>query len=286
MKSKTVFGMARSFKYCVLRFRPDIRRDESVNIGVVVFNGDFIDVHLAESFGKAQALVPGVSLASLSTLRDQIRSTISTLGSVESKHAALQRFGPITASVLGELVLGRDDEYEHAVARLLVDFVLPPRGHLKIKAAPGQLRKSVKHVFSRSGMLAIGTESIYDHKVVCEYPVAEAEKLFADFAFKNGVYRFAQVVDMNTSSSNLNSRFKDCCEKALALDKAKQQFGSDSQRLVLFSAPSEHSPIVDAALNLLSDYSSLMLNADNTNDMEKFLGSFTSPDLASITVGA
>lgn len=274
--------MAHIFKYCVLRFRPDLRRGESVNIGVVLFGGDHVDVHLSDSFGKAQALVPGLSFESLSTLETRINDVVRGMDTAESKHAAIQRFGPITASALGVIELGHDTDYEQVVARLLIDFVYPPRTLIKPRNKPGQLKKTVRNLFSHAGMLGKKSAEIHDHKVICEFPIAESENLYADFAFKNGVYRFAQVIDMGLAHSNPSAKFKDCCEKAVTLDKAKHEFGLDSERVVLFSAPDRHSPTVDAALNLLADYSSIMLNADNADDMSRFAHTFVSRDLATL----
>jgi len=272
--------MANSFKYCVLRFRPDVRRGETVNIGIAVFLHGRLDVHLGDSFAKAQALVPGLSFDSLATLPARLNEIARDSENPEEIHALLQRFGPVTAGPLGTIEIHSDEQYEHAVARLLIDFVFAPRSLIRPRARPGRLKGTIKQLFAGAGVLGSKIEDIENHKVVCGYPVSEPENLFADFAFKNGVYRFAQIVDLNVGQSSLASKFKDCCEKAVVLDKAKRAFGSDSRRVVLFSARDQGESTVDAALNLLSDYSSTLLNADNPEDMGLFATEFAGDDLA------
>jgi hypothetical protein len=268
--------MARSFDFCVLKYRPDPRRGEVVNIGIVIFFGEQLDVRLLESFGKAQALSPGVSFDSLATLPGRLNYLTSGINDNQAKRDFLARFGQFTASGLGQFDIALAEDYESEVARLLVDLVLPPRSLKTATKRIGQLRRSVKERFQCSGLLGLSFEDIHAHKVIASFPISEPENLFADFAFKNGKYRFAQIVDLNTSGSNNSQKFKECCEKALVLDKARREFGGDASRIVLFSAPEDRTAIVDSSINLLSDYATEILNADSEDDLASFFDVFAS----------
>lgn len=262
--------MARTFDYAVIRFLPDPRRGESVNIGIAVFLNGHIDIRLTSSFSKAQALYPHLSFESLQNLPGRINSLLSKFHSSKEQHAMLREYGPITVSELGSFQVSHGEQYEFQVQKLLSDFVIPPRAKAAARAKTGLLKRSVGDVYRTAGLLAKDPSEIDTHKVVQLFPVAEEENLFVDFAYKNGVFRFAEIVDLRVSQSSLTDKFKECCTKAVSLDKAKRKFGSDSTRLVLFSIPEEHSALVDSSLNLLNDYATQMFSADSEEDLAKF----------------
>jgi hypothetical protein len=264
------FGMARSFKYAIIRFCPDERRGESVNIGIAIFIDGQIDIRFANSFAKAQALFPNLSFDGLHGFPARINELLSQFRSITEQHSFLREYGPITASELGRFEISSDEQYEPQVQRLLNDFVIPPRAKSTPRAKTGVLKRNVSDTFRLSGLLGRSPEDIDLHKVVPEFPVSLEENLFVDFAYKNGTYRFAEVVDLRVSHNSLTDKFKECCEKAISLDKAKRKFGSDSTRLVLFSVPNDYTPLVDSSLNLLNDYATHLFNADNDEDLAKF----------------
>lgn len=262
--------MARSFNYAIIRFCPDERRGESVNIGVAIFSNGQIDIRFASSFAKAQALFPNISFDGLHGFPARINELLSQFHSITEQHSFLQEYGPITASELGRFEISSSEQYEPQVQRLLNDFVIPPRAKSMPRAKTGVLKRSLSDTFRIAGLLGQSPEDIDLHKVVPAFPVSQEENLFVDFAYKNGTYRFAEVVDLRVSHNSLTDKFKECCEKAISLDKAKRKFGSDSTRLVLFSVPNDYSPLVDSSLNLLNDYATHLFNADNDEDLSKF----------------
>lgn len=262
--------MARTFDYAIIRFAPDERRGETVNIGVAIFIDGKIDIRFASSFAKAQALYPNLSFDGLQTLPGRINSLLANFRSTKEQHSMLREYGPITVSELGSFEVSVGDQYELQIQRLLNDFVIPPRAKSSPRAKTGALKRKVSDAYKISGLLAHSASEIESHKVVAAFPIAQEENLFVDFAYKNGVYRFAEVIDLQVSRNSLTDKFKECCEKAVSLDKAKRKFGTDSTRLVLFSAPQEYNSLVDSSLNLLSDYATHLFNADNEDDITKF----------------
>jgi hypothetical protein len=276
MPLKKGYGMAHSFEYAVLRFCPDERRGETVNIGIVVFVDGHLDIRLTSSFTKAQALYPNLSFDGLQTFPGRINNLLTGISSVKKQHALLRDFGPITVSELGCFEVFLADQYEAQIDRLFEDFVIPPRAKARPRAKPSQLKLKVSNIFKSAGLLGKTPSEINAHKVVPGFPVSIEENLFADFAFKNGIYRFAEVVDLCVSPTTLPDKFKECCEKAISLDMAKRKFGSESARLVLFSAPEQYSPLVDSSLNLLQDYATRVLNANSEEDLLVFQKDFAS----------
>lgn len=267
--------MARTFDYAIIRFVPDARRGESVNIGIAIFLDGQIDIRLTNSFAKAQALYPNLSFEGLQNLPGRINSLLSQSHSSKEQHSMLREYGPITVSELGSFQVSVGDQYEFQVQKLLSDFVTPPRAQSSPRAKTGVLKRSVSDVYKSAGMLGKWPDEINSHKVIQSFPVSQEENLFVDFAYKNGVFRFAEVVDLRVSLSSLSDKFKECCEKAVSLDKAKRKFGSDTSRLVLFSVPEDYnSALVDSSLNLLSDYATQLFNADSDEDIAKFHESF------------
>lgn len=206
-----------------------------------------------------------------------VNELLGQFKSVAEQHSLLRDYGPITVSELGRFEISSSADYESVVHKLLVDFVVPPHAKPKPVAKSGVLKRTVNNAFRAAGLLGQFAEDIESHKVVPAFPVALEENLYVDFAYKNGVYRFAEVIDFRVSRGSLNDKFKQCCEKAVSLHKAKRRFGSDSKRLVLFSAPENYDSVIDSSLNLLNDYATSLFNADSEDDFAKFHESFIPP---------
>jgi hypothetical protein len=262
--------MARSFEFAIIRFCPDEKRGETVNIGIAVFVDGQIDIRFTDSFAKARALYPNLSFEALSSFPGRINRLLADTRSVAEKHSLLREFGPLTVSELGKFEIFSSDEYELQLQKIFEDFVIPPRAPSKPRLHPNLLRRKVSEMFKSAGLLGAQPEDIEQHKVVQAFPISAEENLFADFAYKNGTYRCAEIIDLKVGEASLNDKFKECCEKAVSLDKAKRKFGVESTRLVLFSAPEGFNPLIDSSLNLLNDYATELLNADSAEDLVAF----------------
>ncbi|MFO1344150.1 MAG: DUF3037 domain-containing protein [Burkholderiales bacterium] len=262
-------------KFSVLRFIPDKVRDESVNIGIALFVDSDVQFHLSRSLSKAQSLHPGLSLAELASIPADLPAFLAPLASAEEKHRALQRFGPISATPLGDVVLAPGESYDEVVERLMRIYVYAPRTRQLPDPSKSALRETIASTFRNLGIYSTAIADINDHKVVSRFPVSSRGDLLADFAFKNGHMRLAQVVDFRVTPNSMVTKLAESCRKAVTLDQARRHLSPDVERFVIYALPDEiDDSIIDSSLGVLSDYSDVILNAHSEIDLNKFSSTF------------
>jgi Protein of unknown function (DUF3037) len=262
-------------KFSVLRFVPDEIREESVNIGIALFIDDQVTFHLAPSLSKAQSLFPGLSLAELRSLPETLPRFLEPLLTSEEKNQAIQRMAPINASSLGEVFPAPNEQYVDIVERLLRKYVYAPRTRPLPDPNRSALRDVIATTFKNLGVYSKHAGDINAHKVVSRFPVTPHGDLVADFAYKNGHLRLAQVVDFRVSADTMATKLAESCRKAITLDQARRHVASDVERFVIYALPeSPEQGLVDSALSVLTDYSDVVLNANSEQDLDRFSSSF------------
>jgi hypothetical protein len=92
--------MARSYRFAVVRFAPRDSRGESLNIGVVVFNGDRIDLRLTKRLDRVKSISGAVKAETLLSLLRNIETLdMQTVErgttDVEARLKSLARIGPL-----------------------------------------------------------------------------------------------------------------------------------------------------------------------------------------------
>jgi hypothetical protein len=262
-------------KFSVLRFVPDAIRNETVNIGVALFIDGQATFHLAPSLSKAQSLYPGLSLSELRAIPETLPKFLEPLSTAEEKNQALQRMAPLSASALGEVFPTPNEPYSDIVERLLNKYVYAPRVRPLPDPSRSTLRDVIATTFKNLGVYSKHAADINAHKVVSRFPITPHGDLFADFAFKNGHMRLAQVVDFRVSVDTMATKLAESCRKAITLDQARRHVASDVERFVIYALPDiAESGMVDSALSLLTDYSDVVLNANSEKDLDKFSAAF------------
>lgn len=249
--------MERSFEFRVIRYEPDARRGERVNIGLVVLTPAGAQVHLLKNMSKASALSPQVAFpASLQAdLADMFtdlskRSSLDTLGAI----------GEFSLSAAGTFFCTASDlpaQIEAAMARLV-----NPSRRPSTREGTTRLHTEIKRQLKADKVLATEPKQISDHKVVAGWEFPGDEELSADFAFKNGSWSLMQVLDYRTSTPLAAAKkIKEVSLKAIALDQAKK----DPERLLgeklavknhtIVWVPQELEDAVGAQVDILSGYS-------------------------------
>lgn len=209
--------MDRCFKYCVLRLMPDPVRGEVVNIGLIVFVDDRIDLRIGKNLAKAQALVPNFSLEGLAEMQDELGDIAADL-SPEEAITFLKHYGPFTVSDIG-FMTASEATYEAKIDQLMRWLVSPPA---KASAREGRSRLAteIRSELKRHKILASTVEDIYQNKIVAGYELPGDDDLSVDFAIKNGLYRFTQVIDYRTTPKGVHNKIKEVSLKAIAIHQA------------------------------------------------------------------
>lgn len=119
--------MAHIYKYAILMAIPDPRRGERVNVGIIVFLNDRIDVRFAE-LSKVHALAGGDWNAYAADVRRRLIDQYEANKQAEELIRTEPRFDPIfQASDLAWLSINSEKEYEARIREILTSLVLLPK---------------------------------------------------------------------------------------------------------------------------------------------------------------
>lgn len=223
--------MEHTFEYAILMAEPDPRRGERVNVGLVVFLPDRIDVRFSD-LAKVRALAAGDWAE---YIKDANRRLMSLFLPDQQPHALMRRFSllePIIRfSDLGWFSIERPEQYEERVKSILATLVNRPKPGARPKST--RINTEIAREFRRTKVLARPDEGIGDHRVVRDFYVSEEEELKADFLVRNGIYHVTATLDLRRASNDISQ----ATLKAVVLDKARQVFGAGSRRFGVYAAP-------------------------------------------------
>lgn len=266
-------------KYSILRFRPDEMRDESVNIGIAVFHEGEAQFFFSKNDRKIQALAPGADESFLDDLKQTFQSLTQHVDDIVHQHEAISDLGSVIASEPAFLDSSSFRDVNEMGEHLLRILVHPKRLRGAAEFQIRTLRGTVEQYFSTKNLLSHDTKDLASHKVVKRFAIADDERLFADFAYRNGVMRFAQLLDLNVNKSSLASKLEESCKKAVALDKAAKTYGATARRFVLFRDSEDSDSNSKAALSILRDYSDEQFDSSNEDQLTTFYREFAPPQL-------
>jgi hypothetical protein len=248
-----------SFEFRVIRYEPDARRGERVNIGLLVKTPSGVEVVLLKNMSKALAISPQVSF------HVSLQADLTDMYSDFAKHGTLdsaESLGEFTLSKAGNFFCEASElpaQIEAAMKRLVI-----PARRPSTREGTTRLHTDIKRQFKQNGVLATEPEQIKDHKVVAGFEFPGDEELSADFAFKNGVWTLTQVIDYRSGSAAAAAKkIKEVSLKAISLDQALK----DTDRLlgdkleVVNSAivwvPDELTEVVAPQIDILGDYAKI-----------------------------
>lgn len=215
--------MDRFAEFHVVRFEPDPRRAERVNVALLVLHEGRTQVHVGRSLAKAQALAPGAALSELQAhLQDEL-TDLCAEARVSGRPLDDLRIGSFHLGRRGLLGL-QDRSLDDAVQAAVKRLIDPPR---RPSATEGRTRlhTEIKARFRAAGLLG---SDVKQHKVIAGFEMPGDEELVADFAYLNGAWHFTQVLDYRTTSKGATGKLKEVSVKAITLDQARR----DTERLL------------------------------------------------------
>lgn len=256
--------MANTYDFSIIRIEPDPRRGEVVNIGIVIYSGDGLDVRILPNLRKVHALFGDFNLKELYDLPKSLSEWGSVLLDKQDPNEPLA-FGPVEISARGTFTAVNKEVYQSQVSNLLKTLVSPTRAWKQRKHST-RLTTDVKQIFKKQSLLGESADDVLSHLIVPHYPIAEDQDLYADFALKNGVYQFTETLDFRVSDASLHAKFGQTAVSALTLDKAKKRFGKKTKRIVLYAAKASVDRQIIRHLNLVSDHADMVLNFESRSD--------------------
>lgn len=252
--------MPTQLNHAILRATPDPRRGETVNIGIVIFLPDRADIRILPELRKLKALDPNIALDDIYQYPETINTVLSWAKTDEQRHQLLDGMGFVSASAMGYFTLHDPVTYEQQVEDILRDLVQPPTRQQRRTAPTTRIIRTLKEAFIREGVYGHTPDDIDQHRVVHNYPIAADERLFADFALKNGRWHITETIDLRGKPDTIRGdKYKQAAVKAITLERATKRL-QDCLPMVVYAADDAALEQADYHLNLLSDSAERLFN--------------------------
>jgi len=257
--------MDHAYKYAILRASPDARRGECVNIGVIVFLPDRIDLRIPES-RKAHILTGKSWDSYIQDYAEMLTASDNPEFDAEERITLLRNLqNEITMSDLGWFEARDAEQYHKSVHDILKALVVRPR-EPRDRAAP-KINSEITRSFRSAKIMAGADDDLTSGKVIRDLVIDQDEGLSADFALRNGVLNIAATLDFRSSQP----RKGQAALKAITLDKAARVFdGTEVKRLAVYAVAPVRQDEVREHISLLKDYSDETFNWSVRVDRQRF----------------
>ena len=256
-----------SDKYTILTAIPDPRRGERVNVGIIVFKDDGLDVRFRQASAKLKVLTGTTLESRIHTVENLIKGTFEPAIPAEDFLKRIATLDPIIVPVgLGEISAANVSDYEVRIDEILSSLVLPPRA----KRVTGQSRinTEIAKILRKQKILAKPNASLTEKRVVRDLPVDLSEGLRADFALQNGKLHVASTLDLRKA----NAPLAEAALKSIVLDKATEVFGKRKVRTIgVYAVASDMRKEFKPHITLLGDYADTIYNWSDRKQHEQFL---------------
>lgn len=253
--------MVRSFNYAIIQAVPDARRGERVNIGLVVFKGDGLDVRVAGT-RKLSSLTARSWDAEIKAFGEiMTKLDDSNLESEERRSRLLTVQDKLTLSDAGWFDAKTGASYEATVRDILRKFVMRPK-RTGVREGPSVVSE-ISSVLRHANILAAPDEPLESGLVVRHYQIGDG--LEADFAQMNGALHVASVLDLRAN----NPQLAQAALKGVVLDQARRRFTETRVHSVgIFAAAPERLGELHDNLAILKPYADDIMNWEDPHDRE------------------
>jgi len=263
------------FSYAVIKYMANAYRQEVVNVGLVVFKPNNIDVRVLSSSAKVRLLDGGSRQEDLEELKMHYEYLCSDIEDQQEQIKTLNLLNDRTF-ISPPAFFGIDDisEYENRVSELFDKLVKP---HVaKRKKYSTRFATDIKKDFEKMKVLASDPSELYEHKVVHNFEINNG--LTADFLLKNGKYHLTETIDYNVH--DLNAKNKETTLKLMTFMEGEKTFKGDVNRYFVYRASAEKEVELTQQINLAEDYSDKTFNFSSKEDKSNYF------DIISSALGA
>lgn len=246
------------FNYSLIRYTPDYKRGETINIGLIVFKESSTDIRIINNPTRLRILGGELTQDYLLDFKLSIERLLSQTKTADEKYAFLSSIlnSQISLSSLGKFLIDDIQQYEKKVTRLFDELVKPIHVRIHDEKTP-RLTTELKRKFASLNILAKDISDLTRHKVVQNYPINELMGLEADFVLKNGIFHVTEVVDFNVN--DIQSKFKETTMKMITFAQSQQLFKNPACYFV-YSAAIEKEKHISQHLAVAESYSTKLFN--------------------------
>ena len=271
--------MAHSYRFAVVRLNSAESRDERLNVGLVIANGDTLDVRVARRLDKVHAISSALDSEDVRSLLEGLASQDEGLrqqiSDVDERMRALFRVGPVSLSELGSFSAETAESYETRVASVMRALVEPEPSAPKVREKRSRLLTQVKQAFRRERVLAQRGENIEAHRLVSAFAIDEG--LTADLALRNGAMHIVETADATGEQDALRKAVAEIAVSALVLERARMKFGeNETKTKLVYSASSSIEKAAIPSLDAAAHQGTELVNWLSAHDRERFINSLSS----------
>lgn len=271
--------MAPSYNFSVVQLETEKARGERLNVGIVVFNEDRLDVRIGRRLEKVRAISAAIE-------PDDVRRSLENLSALDGKFRdggaqlaeridRLSNLGPLTLSKTGIFEADGASAYEARVASIMKALVDAEPAPFRPKEKRSKLLAQMKRIFRQERVLAKRDEDLSSHRIVPRYEVAEG--LTADLVLKNGAIHVVETVDASGDETASRKAIAEIGIAALVLERARMTFGDNktNARLV-YEASSSLERIALPSLEAAAHQGAQLINWASASDRSKFVHQLSS----------
>lgn len=260
------------FEYSVIKYTPDPRRGEIVNIGLVIFGNTpagQMDVRMLHSAAKIRMLDGLTATESIDSLKSAIEE-ISQFGkNPEEIHNIFNSFGKSSGYLgnIGYFVIDDENQYEKRVSNLFNELVRPFATR-ENSPRTSRIHTIIKNKFQSLELLGKDSDDLSRHKVVYNYLISNKTGVTADFLLKNGRYHITEAIDFNVN--DISAKFKETSLKVMAFMEGRKSLGQETASYFVYNVSKEKEDRFLSHLNLVDGYSDRMFNLSSKTEKDDY----------------
>lgn len=265
--------MAASYNFAIVRLSPVDSRDERINIGVVVFNAETLDVRMPKRLDKVRAISAALDIDILTELvrgleKQDERNVGGSNVSVEIRHQMLRNSGPLSLSELGSFEAVNATAYEERLDTILKAMVDAEPAPIKPREKRSKLLTQVKRVFRQQRVLAKKDDDLTSHRILPSFTLDEG--LVADLVLKNGALHVVETVDASGDSDTVKRAISDIAVAALVFERARMKYPKTNAKLV-YEASSQLERVTRPSLDVAEKQGTQLVNWASADQRGKFV---------------
>jgi hypothetical protein len=236
------------FDYSTIRYLPDPKRGEMINIGVVVYRNSGVDVRLLTNTSKIRMFDGDTTSNELFKLKHSISNLCSNSDEPDIQFNLLKNLGSgVFVTEKSSFSIENLSAYEMRVQGLFNSMVRPFSSR---EPRPNQSRffTTIKNEFKKFEILANDTTDIDNHKIVPHFLIDKDSGLQADFMLKNGKYHMSELIDFNVN--DMQAKFKETSLKTMTFITGKRVLQESMGCYFVYSASASKDKEIVSHLSL------------------------------------
>ena len=211
------------FDYCVIRYMPDPKRGEIINLGLIIFTKSGVDVRILPTLNKVRIIDGRSEEEDLEKLKRTLEGIASFADNVDQQHSLLTAFSSsLFFSEKSYFSIDHNEEYEQKI-KYLFDVLVKPHPIYTRQVKQSRLHTRLRKKFIQMDIFSKDINQIEQHKVVANYPISESTGMQVDFLVKNGKYHVSEAIDFEVNDTK--SKFRETTLKTMAFLESKKILG-------------------------------------------------------------